>query len=64
MAKKYNYKRKSVKGTDALVEWLNENGIPPQRVVSVCCDEDWRTVIYRAESKEKDDAGQGVNYGI
>ena len=56
MAKKYNYKRKSVKGTDALVEWLNENGIPPQRVVSICCDKDWRTVIFREELKEKENA--------
>ncbi|MBR2502715.1 MAG: hypothetical protein IKB62_01175 [Oscillospiraceae bacterium] len=56
MAKKFNYKKKSVKGTDALVEWLNTANIQPKQIVSVSYSGEWATVIYQEEVKEKDNA--------
>ena len=49
------YKRKSVQGTDALVEWLNNSGVQPKQIVAVNFDGDWRNVIYWEEEKEKKD---------
>ena len=56
MAKKFNYKKKSAKGTDALVEWLNKANIQPKQIVSVSYSGEWIAVIYQEEVKEKENA--------
>ena len=51
--KKFNYKHKSFKGTEAMVEWLNEKGIQPKQIVAVNYDREWVTAIWWNEQKEK-----------
>lgn len=51
--KKFNYKHKSFKGTEAMVEWLNEKGIQPKQNVSVSYDREWVTLVYWEEKEKK-----------
>ena len=47
------YKRKSVQGTDALIDWLNNSGVQPKQIVAVNFDGDWRNVLWWEELKEE-----------
>ena len=51
--KKFNYKHKSFKGTEAMVEWLNEKAIQPKQIVAESYDKEWITVVYWEEKEKK-----------
>ena len=59
MAKKY--KHKSFKGTEAMVEFLNEEKILPGQIVSVNCNGEWRTLVWTEEHKTKEKKDVLVN---
>ena len=45
------YKHKSFKGTQAMVEWMNEKELQPKQIVAVSYDRQWVTLLWWEEKK-------------